>query len=800
MTEFDISKHQSELLEKAEEIAHVGHWRYVPETQHVFWSKEIYRIHAVKPDEFTPNIESALNFYHEEDHERIADYLKFSIENKADFSFAARIVRPNGDIRHVRSSGECEVDDNGEVVSVFGVFKDVTDEIIAFKEIQDRNKFLTLMMESAPDIIFVKDKDFKIVQANSAFLNLYPEEMRDQVIGSTTFEKYDKKEADEFLKHDKKAMEDGYSEVEETVVFPDGIERTLFTKKVRFESKGKDHILAMARDITDLKKADQKIRESEVRYELATEGANIGVWDWNCINNDVYYSDIWYSMLGYERSDMPETFETFETLIHPDDLEPAMDNLNAHLEDPSADYQAEIRMKHKDGHWVWILTSGKVVDRCPDGKPVRASGIHIDISERRDYEDALRKANTDLEQERQKADKANRAKSEFLSSMSHEIRTPMNGIIGAASLLKNDKYKGNEEKLVDMIVQSGDHLLTIIDDILDISKIEAGKIELTNNVFSLKTAMTQVFELFENLAREKGIDFTFHYDENISDTVYGDSVKIKQVINNLMSNALKFTNEGKISLEAKLIENMSEAVTFEVSVSDTGLGIAEKDQAGVFTKFYQSHSDTRPDIFGAGLGLSISKSIIDMMDGTIGFESEHLKGSIFTFQLTLPTVAPEEIKDNNDPKGFEYQQFGGHALIAEDFEVNAMIMQQMLTGFGLECDVVVNGKEAVRQSEKKDYDIIFMDLSMPVMDGLEASERILSTQRDSGKFVPIVAFTAKATEEQRLECITLGMSDFITKPMKSEDVYQVVAKWLGSYEDQILLESQRSLKDIQVNK
>jgi PAS domain S-box-containing protein len=251
---------QTALLERAEKIAHIGHWSVDLVNHSIFWSKEIYAIHGVTPETFKPDLENAINFYIQKDRIMVHQKIQEVIENGKDFTFNASIKQPSGEIKTVRSSGECTINDQGEVTSIFGIFQDITQEVDTYQSLKESNDFLKLVMNNIPDMLFVKDKDFKIVKANEAFISAYPEQERDKIIGYTTVEKYNKNEAQEFLKQDKVALKDGFSETEELINFPNGKTVTLYTKKVRFNDIDQNpHVLGIARDITELKETQNAL-------------------------------------------------------------------------------------------------------------------------------------------------------------------------------------------------------------------------------------------------------------------------------------------------------------------------------------------------------------------------------------------------------------------------------------------------------------------------------------------------------------------------------------------------------------
>lgn len=328
---------KSLLLERAEYVAHLGHWHLNLETGKVYWSKQVYLIHGVLPQEYEPDMDSAVNYYHPDDREAVRQTIQQAIEKKEKIQFEKRLVRPDGEVRYVRSYGEPELDEDGTVIGIFGVFLDITDEVTAKAEIAERQAVIETVFDNVPDPIFVKDQEFRIVNANQAFLDMYPEGQRDRVIGHTTVEEYKEEEANAFLEQDRIAFETGFSEVEETLDFPDGKRRTLLTKKVRYIGKNEaPYILGISRDVTDFLETQQRLQESEFARDAYSEAANDGYWDWYLKDDYQYMSPKFWTMMGYDPSKKTHHPSEWQKLIFPEDLELAMDNFDKHVESHGA--------------------------------------------------------------------------------------------------------------------------------------------------------------------------------------------------------------------------------------------------------------------------------------------------------------------------------------------------------------------------------------------------------------------------------------------------------------------------------
>lgn len=385
----------------------------------------------------------------------------------------------------------------------------------------------------------------------------------------------------------------------------------------------------------------------------------------------------------------------------------------------------------------------------------------------------------------QKAEKANQIKSEFLANMSHEVRTPMNGIIGMLNILQKEKLNEKQSNYLELAKSSSDTLLVVINDILDLSKIESGKLQLEKKIFNLAKLFKDTVQIKTLNASKKGLYLHSHTDLRF-DWVIGDPTRLRQVIENLLSNAIKFTEEGGVELAVSLTPTDVSTCLLTVKVSDTGVGISPKKLNSLFTPFQQMESSTTRRFGGTGLGLSISKQLITLMNGDIEVSSEEHKGSIFLFSLKLnvPEVddIQEEVCNSRVPPNL-HQDHIYPVLLVEDNEINILVALTILEGYPLKVDVAKNGIQAIEMinrnylSEDSNYCAIFMDCQMPKMDGYETST--ILRQRPEFKDLPIIAMTAHAMKGDREKCLVAGMSDYITKPVEPKILEEKLSQWLS---------------------
>jgi PAS domain S-box-containing protein len=494
----------------------------------------------------------------------------------------------------------------------------------------------------------------------------------------------------------------------------------------------------------------------ERRLNLALEGSNLALWDWNIETGALYLSPHWSLMRGGEPREILTTAAELVDAVHPDDKAYLREQMLAALKSDSGSYRTEHRVGTLDGQWKWIQSDGKVVERAASGRALRMTGTNADISERKRAEEELRSA-------KDAAEAASRAKSQFLANMSHEIRTPMNGVLGMTELLLDTELTPAQRHLADTVQQSGEHLLEIINDILDFSKIEAGKIDLELVPFSLRESIEDALMLLAERAQTKGLELACYLDDGVPDRLLGDPVRIRQIIANLVSNAIKFTERGEVIVSGSIVEDNGDDVAVCFKVRDTGIGIPLTAQQRIFEAFSQADDSTTRRFGGTGLGLSIVRQLVQMMGGTIGLTSDLGSGSTFWFTLPLQ----KEDDDSDAPTSRSAALAGRHMLVVDDNTANREILGHQLRALGVTVSLANSAREALTllRDGGPACDLALFDMHMPEMNAIDLVREIRSRlpHRDRMRIVILSSVGTVAPGE---DLKSLYISAWLKKPIR----------------------------------
>jgi PAS domain S-box-containing protein len=593
------------------------------------------------------------------------------------------------------------------------------------------------------------------------------------------------------------------AQVDFRLVLPDkSIRYMRSSATAQADADGKRRIAGVMIDIT-AQRETELLMEDRMRLARAIEGAGDCYFEVDVPSGEVWHDRGREKILGYPPDSLPKDISIYTTYMAPEDQETTTIAINKHFAGETPYYECEYRMRAANGEWVWFGSRGSVVLRDANGMPLRAAGIARDITEKKAQQRALIEA-TEL------AAAANRAKGEFLANMSHEIRTPMNGVIGMTDLLLDTALDPAQRDYAQTIRDSGTALLTIINDILDFSKIEAGKLDLELIDADLRETFADVAHLLAVQAHTKGLNLTVKIDPQLPPLLKGDPGRIRQILLNLGSNAVKFTNRGEVALELEVLDTNEQGTLIRCQVRDTGIGIPAERISTLFQPFNQIDASNTRKHGGTGLGLSIVRRLAELMGGESGATSEVHVGSTFWFTARLGTVDMSDLSaSKSDSKSrrlasatvtranhasHQAQEFSEDAapdpcaqrlkeryriLVAEDNAVNQKVVLRFLQKLGCHVDCVPNGRAAIEAWEAETYDLILMDCQMPEIDGYEATRNIRNLE-GSERRIPIIALTAHAMKGADEDCFAAGMDDYLTKPLDRSKLEAALLRHLGT--------------------
>jgi len=737
--EFELTKANREarekqrLLEIAESMAKVGHWRYDLATGLTTWSDAVYEIHGLPRSGFDPQVDDAIAYYHPEDRDHVRDCLQRAIDTRSGFEFQLRLQRPDGALRHVAAKAVCEEGPDGQPVALIGLLQDVTDHVEALHAVERSARRYRLLTENANDLVTKMDREGRFTYVSPAV----------KVVTGYTMEEVVGRRAIEFIHpDDHERVQAAFADlptgpsawrIEYRILCKDGSVRWMEARPTLARDPLTGQMSAVTdviRDITDHKAAEIALAESEARYRLLADNAIDMISRFSPDGEIVYITPSCRRVLGYEPEEM--VGRRVIDMTHPDDKGVLVDyyrDLIARGPGVVAE-PFHFRGQAKDGHWVWL-----------EGQPTLffdEAGVLTGI------QDVVRDVTTrkaleaQLQQARAEAEAAAGVKAEFLSNMSHELRTPLTAVLGFSRMIEaQPELAPSTRAWVAKTLAAGQALLSTVNDILDFSKLEAGQVEIDLEPCDARTLLGDALSLFSLQAEAKGVALVADGLEGLPASLVLDPDRVRQVLLNLLGNAMKFTDAGAVELRA-----VHAGGRLIVTVSDTGPGMPAERLGELFKRFSQIDGSSTRRHGGTGLGLAICKGLVEAMGGEIGVESALGQGARFWF--SLPAAAAEA------PKAVERLgapaldlPVGCRVLVVDDNQVNRELVSAVLEGFDVELAQAADGQAAIDAAWLQAFDVILMDLRMPLMDGETAARRIREGGGPSSD-ASILAFSADA--------------------------------------------------------
>lgn len=637
-------------------------------------------------------------------------------------------------------------------------------------ELNNANTRLKTLIQNLQSAILVEDENRNIVLTNQSFCKIFgiPASPND-LIGMNCANAAEQSKhlflnSEAFIKRIDQVLRDKKLVTNELLYLVDGsiFERDFIP--IINEGEYNGH-LWQYRDVTLQKKSELQIKHNEEKYRSVIENLKLGLIEVDVNNCIVKVYPKFCELTGYAENELLGK-NSYELVFDQNDLEKMKRENDKRISGESGVY--DVRIKKKNGDFIWVTISGAPIYDL-NNHVTGSIGINLDITERKQKEEEYKKA-------KEIAEQSVKTKQQFLSNVSHEIRTPLNVIIGMSEILMTSSSNDVHKEDLSIIKNSAKNLLSIINDILDLAKIESGKMVLNSNNILFRSAINEQIQIQNINAKSKGLKLHFSIDPEIPEVIIGDETKLNQILTNLINNAIKFTEKGFIYLEVKTESIQSDEIQLHFSISDTGIGIPPDKLGTIFESFSQANNHLNKNFGGTGLGLAIVKNIVAMCHGKIWVESELNRGS--TFHVTLPfKVGNSSLFESKSQEKFdeEYTLKNKSILIVEDNKLNQVVAKRILEQWGCLTESAINGFEALDKIKHQKFDVVLMDIQMPGMDGFETTEKI---RIQLGESVPIIAMTAYSNSEIKDECIKVGMNDIVSKPFKKSELRKTLYNFL----------------------
>jgi signal transduction histidine kinase/DNA-binding NarL/FixJ family response regulator/HPt (histidine-containing phosphotransfer) domain-containing protein len=540
-----------------------------------------------------------------------------------------------------------------------------------------------------------------------------------------------------------------------------------------------------AAELAAVRIAHNELKSQYERLRVATQVAGLGIWELDLRTQRLVWDASLFELYEVDPQDAGNNYSMWRECIHPGDVMHAEEALRVAISRGDK-FEATFRAIGRTGRIKWVRAAG-VLQFDTEGLPVSMMGTSWDVTAATQAEHALRSAN-------RAAEASNRAKSEFLANMSHEIRTPLTAIIGLTELVLETRLNRQQTDYLTKVQASSRALLGILNDILDFSKIEAGRLEVERTPFQIQSVLDAVSNLFGPEIEKKGLRFSLNVSDKVPGQIAGDPLRLTQVLNNLVSNAIKFTAHGEIQLKLDMLRELDETVLLRFSVVDTGIGMSKEQSANLFQAFSQADGSISRKYGGTGLGLVISQKLVGLMGGELSVISELGEGSTFSFTIQAGAVEAANPAAESAPPVANVRFSGLRVLLVEDNELNQKMVEAFLQKRGAVVTTASHGGEAVDAARHQTFDVILMDLNMPTMDGFEATRKIRALPQGHG--LPIIAMTAAVMDKDKQHCLDAGMIDFVAKPIDPGELALALQKWAPKPKSEIAASMQALAKTL----
>jgi PAS domain S-box-containing protein len=766
-------KNVEHILAEAQRIAHIGSWDWHIAEGKLYFSEEARRIfgYAVERVE-NETLEHLYSVLHPEDRERLRDCMRETAETGVPREITYRIFLPAHEMRVIHVQWEMTWQDDGKPHRCIGYAQDITGKVEMERMLRESEQRYRSLFEYNPFCVFQMDLTGRMLTANPHVESLTGWSVSD--IQDHSFLKIiHPREINRIKKQFIRVREGNACTTECAILHKNGswIDLSLTLLPIIVDDKVAG-VYGIANDITEQKRYVEQIEKLNDERTLLLNAVSEGIAGLDANGNMTFINPAGAKIFGFDHGEEKEALRQISLLnVHGPDgsvFPEGHTPIDRALRDGIPRRNQEGIFWRRDGTSFFASYQVSPLDR------EHARGVVVVFRDLTEEQEIIRA--------KESAERADQAKSEFLAIMSHELRTPMNGIIGMAELLAEMSLQQEQRELVDVIVGSGHSLLKIVNEILDFSKMEAGKLDIHTGPMSVSMILSDVADLFQQRGESKNLTISTEVDPAIPELLAGDEGRLRQILINLVGNAVKFTDSGFVSISVELMHTDQDKAFLEFRVRDTGIGIPLDRQHQLFHSFSQLHPSINRKYGGTGLGLAISKKLVELMGGYIGVESDEGKGSLFHFTLPLdflegPAAGPEPKPERREPAVPVEGLYGPmRILVAEDNEANRMLLKIILGRLGYYPDWAEDGMEALQRIRQSPYDIVLLDIQMPRMDGLEVVS-LIKREMLPWSLPTFIAITAFARREDRAICLEAGMDDYICKPVRRMDIEAILAKW-----------------------
>ena len=792
----DSLQHNHAMLARTEHIANIGSWEWDIEPDQTRWSDELFRIFQRDPARGAPSFAEHPAIYVAEDMDSLRAAVELCVSKGTPYELELRAIRQDGQIRQGVARGQAEYDDSGRIIRLFGSFQDISERKRAEEELHAMIERYRFANKAANDVIWDWDVIHDTQQWNEAGTTVFgwTEVVEGTVDAHWWFERVHPDDRESIHESffavlncpELHVWHDDYRFLKADGSYAQVMDRGYV---LRDEHGQAIRMIGAMQDITAKKREEDLARESEKRFRSYFNLPLLGFAITSVEKGWIEVNDRLCEIFGYPREELVTL--TWTEITHPEDIERDVAQFNRIIDGISESYSLDKRFIRKDGSVIYASTSVCCV-RKPDRTINYFVALVQDITDRKRAEAELEKHRHHLEElvlartaelskARDDAEAANRAKSIFLANMSHELRTPFNGIIGMTDMVLRHATDPKQIDWLNKSQSAAKHLLDIINDILDLSKIESDRLTLEDQEFLLAEAIDDAMQMQDAPARAKGLGLSWHIDSALPERLRGDALRLRQILLNFTSNAIKFSAQGQITVRASIAEEDQFSVLLKIEVADQGIGISAEQQERLFHAFTQADNSISRKYGGTGLGLTISRRIAELMGGDAGVFSQEGVGSTFWATVRLRRVEDLQAAtatETDEPPHLALARLfpGTRVMVAEDEPINCEVMTFLLEDVGLAPEIATDGQQALDMARRGGYALILMDVQMPVMNGLEATRaiRLLPGMEN----IPILALTANAFDEDRDACLAAGMDAHIGKPVEPATLCEIVLYWL----------------------